>query len=254
MKKIIALSLLLHLSQAITFNCQFVDIDSCTYHCNQCKAVNMIITRANQTVTRIFGFNGNFSQVQVLKMHDQLVRSLPSDLDYFFPKLSILQIWSCGLRAIVQRDISPFTELLEISISKNELEVLPSNLFEKNPKILKIDFSRNRLKHVGFNLLQPLTSLMYADFYQNDCINEGNFNGLENLVRKLRRKCLLADMLIDDVRSLSERVDTLETELMTCEKIHRNRRCDSERKGIVALDTLFPSIFIRGDGNDIDKD
>lgn len=229
MKIIIILSFLMHFSQAIIFNCQYVDIDSC----NQCKAVNMIITKANQTVTRIFGFNGNFSKVQMLKMHDQLIRYLPSELDYFFPRLSVLQIWSCGLRSIAQRDISAFTELREISISKNELEILPSNLFEKNPKIIKIDFSRNRLKHVGFNILQPLISLMYADFYQNDCINDGNFNGLENLVKKLRRKCLVADMLIDDVRSLSERVDTLETELMTCEKIHRHRRCDSEREAFV---------------------
>lgn len=240
-------------SYSITFNCQYVDIESCTHNCKQCKAVNLIITKANQTVTKIFGYSGNLAGVESLKIHDQLVRYLPRDLDYFFPQLEALQVWSCGLKILTQRDVSIYTELREISVSRNEIETLPSNLFEKNHKIIKIDFSRNRLKHLGFNILQPLKSLMYADFYQNDCINEGIFNGLQSLMRNLRRKCKpTAEMLLDDVRTLNDRVETLETELMTCEKIHKNRRCEVERKSLVALDTLFPSILIN-DENNIDN-
>lgn len=236
---------------SITFNCLFLDKNFCTYNCNQCKAVNMIITKPNQNVTKIFGYNGNSVEVDVLKIHDQLIRYLPNDLNLFFPNLQSLQIWSCGLKSLSQKDISAFTELREISVSRNEIEVLNSDLFEANQNILKIDFSRNRLKHVGFNILRPLKGLLFADFYQNDCINEGNHNGIESLIKNLRRKCKpTVDMMVDDVKRLNRQVELLETELMACEKIHRNRRCDGE--SLVTLDTLFPSIFI-GEENKIEN-
>jgi Leucine-rich repeat (LRR) protein len=144
-----------------------------------------------------------------------------------------------------------FTELREISVSRNEIEVINSNLFEENPKLLKIDFSRNRIKHVGFNILKPLKGLLFADFYQNDCINEGSHNGVEILQRNLRRKCKpTVDMMLEDVKRLNTQIEMLTTELVACEKIHRNRRCDSE--SLVTLDTLFPSIFI-GEENKIEN-
>jgi hypothetical protein len=56
--------------------------------------------------------------------------------------------------------------------------------------------------------------------------------------------------MLEDVKRLNTQIEMLTTELVACEKIHRNRRCDSE--SLVTLDTLFPSIFI-GEENKIEN-
>jgi Leucine-rich repeat (LRR) protein len=169
---------------------------------------------------------------------------MPTSLENFFPHLSVLQIWSCGMKKLSQSDISAHQNLHELSMSGNEIETLDSNLFEKNAKISKIDFSRNRLKNVGFNLLLPLERLIFADFYGNDCISDGSRSVKSVLIANLRKFCQPSgDMLMTDIRALNDELVMLRTELKTCEKIHRNRRCDDESEKFVALDSLFPFFY-----------
>lgn len=250
--KIIFLTILPALSNALTFNCMYFDKEVCNYNCQYysetCKAVNMIITKPNQTVNKIFGLNRDKDQVHVLKIHDQLIRYFPMNISSFFPNIEVIQIWSSGLKTLSQKDLAPFTQLRELSVSRNEIENLSSDIFEMNQNLIKIDFSRNRLKHVGYFILKPLKHLIYVDFYQNDCINHGSQNGIEALTKKLRKKCKpTLEMMSEDLTRLNERVEMLE--LIAAEKSHRNRRCDSD---LVPLDTLFPSIFI-GSENQIEN-
>jgi Leucine-rich repeat (LRR) protein len=216
--------------------------------------VNLIITKPNQTVTKIFTNIPKVNEIKVLKMHDQIVHHLPTSLETFFPELNVLQIWSCGLRSLSQSDLKVFENLNELSLSGNEIEVLPSNLFSENLKISKIDFSRNNLKHVGFNLLTSLDNLIFADFYRNFCISDGSRSRKVDLIKNLRKSCKPThEMLIEDLTTLNEEVKMMKNELKACEKVHRSRRCgDDDRGTIVGLDSLFPSIFV-SEENRIDR-
>lgn len=243
---------------SMMLNCQFIDMEFCVSPaCQQlCKAVGLIITKQNQTITNIFTNIQEINQIKVLKMHDQIVHQMPVNLENFFPQLNVLQIWSCGLRILVQNDISVFENLKELSVSGNEIEILPSNLFNKNSKLTKIDFSRNNLKHVGFNLLLPLENLYFADFYQNFCINDGSRNNrISELIKNLRLNCKSTiEMLTFDITGLNEEVKMLKIDVKACERVHKSRRCgdnyDRERF-IAGLDTLFPSIIV-DNGNGVD--
>ncbi|KAG5668640.1 hypothetical protein PVAND_016575 [Polypedilum vanderplanki] len=232
-------------STSITFNCQFIDIEFCPTCIHQCKAINLIITKQNQTVTKIFTNNKESENIKVLKIHDQIVHHMPMGLENFFPYLSILQVWSCGLREITQNNIKVHENLHELSLSGNEIEILESNLFEKNLKISKIDFSRNRLKNVGFNLLLPLENLIFADFYANDCINDGSRNQKFMIISNLRKFCKPTnEMLMNDIKNLNEEVKKLKTEIKICEKFNKNHRCNEDNENIVGIDSLFPFFFV----------
>lgn len=250
------MSLSIKLSLSITLNCQFIDLEFCSSSTclQQCKAVNLIITKPNQTVTKIFTNIPKVEEVRVLKMHDQIVHHLPTSLESFFPELNVLQIWSCGLKSLSQSDLKVFENLHELSVSGNDIEVLASNVFSENSKLTKLDFSRNNLKHIGFNLLTPLDNLIFADFYQNFCISDGSRSRKTDLIKNLRKSCKpTQEMMVDDLIVLNEEVKMMKNELKACEKVHRSRRCgDDERGRIVGLDSLFPSIFV-SEENRIDR-
>ncbi|KAL7010834.1 hypothetical protein ACKWTF_013969 [Chironomus riparius] len=253
---LILICIVIRSSLSITLNCQFIDLEFCSSSTcvQQCKAVNFIITKPNQTVTKIFTNIPKIEEIKVLKMHDQIIHHLPTSLENFFPELNVLQIWSCGLRSLSQNDLKVFEKLNELSVSGNEIEVLPSDLFSQNSKLTKIDFSRNNLKHIGFNLLTQLDNLYFADFYQNFCISDGSRSRKTDLIKNLRKSCKpTQEMLIEDLTTLNEEVKMMKNELKACEKVHRSRRCgDDDRSRIVGLDSLFPSIFV-SEENRIDR-
>lgn len=242
----IALSILMTICDAININCAFSDLENCVRNCYQCTVQKLIVTRRNQTVE---GVNGNHwdyehtnEDVVILKIVDQLVLFLPSGLENKFPFLSVLKIWSSGLRSLVQEDIRGMKYLTDLSLSGNDLETLNSNLFEFNRRLIKIDFTRNHLKHIGLNLLKPLKSLVYADFYRNDCIHDGARYEFDKLKTSLREKCQPTSiMMAEEVESLSNEIESLNKELEIKESLIMI--CEEERNVHVRLHSLFPSIL-----------
>lgn len=243
----ILLSTLVATVNLMKINCEFSDIDNCAKNCYQCTVRKLVITRRNQTVT---GVNGNHDyesehsngNVVILRIIDQLVLFLPSGIIHQFPFLSVLKIWSSGLRSLVQEDIKDMKYLTDLSLSGNDLETLNSNLFHHNQRLVKIDFTRNRLKHVGLNLLKPLKNLVYADFYRNDCIHDGSRYTFEMLKTSLREKCPpTSEMMTEEVESLSSEIESLSKELEM--KVRLIKICEEERNVHARLDSLFPSIF-----------
>lgn len=229
---------------AIKINCDFSDIENCIRNCYQCEVQKLIITKPNQTVTAINGFHLNpddsHRDVVMLKIIDQVVTHLPGGLYQHFPYLTVLRIWSSGLKTFKQRDIRELKYLTDLSLSGNLLETLDSNLFQFNRRLIKIDFSRNRLRHIGTNLLNPLKVLMVADFYHNDCITDGAHFPFGDLKARLRVNCQPTnEMLMNEVEWLSSEIETLTKEIEMRDK--KIKKCEEGEHEDAKLGAIFPS-------------
>lgn len=250
--RVLVVLLLLSVStEALKINCEFSYLENCARNCYQCVLHKLIITKPNQTVTGINGYHEmgeSSTNVLTLKAFEQLVAYIPASLSQHFPFLSVLKIWSSGLRSLEQKDVRDLKYLTDLSVSGNRLETLNSDLFRFNQRLVKVEFTRNRLRHVGTNFFKPLKSLIVADFYQNDCISDGGRYNLEELSQRLRKKCQpTTEMATEELAALSNEIDFLRDE-MRREIEARDKKlktCEEEERPHVRLDSLFPSIVIK---------
>lgn len=235
---------------SINISCEFKVVENCTENCYQCTARNLVITKH---FTAIDGSHDGVTQnVTSLRIIDQLFHYIPTNFEEHFPHLSILKIWSSGLRVLSQKNIKSLHHLTILSLLGNHLEILDSNLFEFNQRLTKVDFTRNRLKHVGINLLKPLKLLMFADFFDNDCINDGAQYSFDFLKRNLREKCKPSSaMMLSDIDSQSIEIDHLRAELEKREK--KIKACTDGKDAHASLNELFPLVAF-GKYEEIDFD
>lgn len=234
-------------------NCDFSHLNNCVINCYQCEVHKLVITKPNQTLTAINGYHhedDSSRDVVTLKIIEQIVNFLPSGVSQHFPYLTVLRIWSSGLRSFTQEDVRNMKYLTDLSLSGNFLESLDSDLFNYNPRLIKVDFTRNRIKHVGSNLMRPLRSLSVIDFYHNDCVNDGARYSFEDLKIKLRDTCPpTIAMMFQEIESLSNEIESLEQEVEKREK--KIKICEEEKNSHTTLDSLFPSILTEFNWNDV---
>lgn len=121
---------------------------------------------------------------------------LPKNFNKYFTNLEGIFAFSTGIKTVEKEDLSPFTKLRYIDMAFNNLNTLPSNLFEGNPDLEWIDFSDNKLRNIGVNLLESIPKLNYADFQSNRCVDfrAWDKNNLRELQLALRNiQCALND-------------------------------------------------------------
>jgi len=239
------LLLVIEPSSTLKINCDFNYVENCLRSCYECVVQKLIITKPNQNTTAVNGYHfpqQNDERVRTMRVIDQLVVYMPTGIYQHFPYLSVLKIWSSGLRSLEQKDIRDLKYLTDLSFSGNRLETLNSDLFVYNTRLIKIDFTRNRLRNLGYHLLTPLQNLIFADFYQNDCISDGARYSFDKLSTRLREKCQpTTAMMTEEVQSLSNEIENLKREIE--KRDMKVSICLEQRHP--KLDSLFPSIMKR---------
>jgi Leucine-rich repeat (LRR) protein len=111
-------------------------------------------------------------------------------LGNFFPNLEALQISHSKLKKVEKRDFEQFPKLIEFSSNTNDIESVPSDLFEGNLELKSFSFLENKITHVGHNLVTPLKKLEYASFAFNQCINDSyEKSQISSLAADLKAKC-----------------------------------------------------------------
>jgi len=101
------------------------------------------------------------------------VTKVPQGLTKIFPNLRILEIWNSNLTKICKNDLVEYKNLKELKCSLNEIEILPSRLFEDFKNLEWISFYKNKLKVIVPNIFDGLNNLKYVDFQYNP--NYGKF-------------------------------------------------------------------------------
>lgn len=138
-----------------------------------CSIKNLVAyTRQEITLTKAKHIAGkNKNQVRAVVISNSNTWCMPSNLADHFQFLVAINLSGCDLREISERDMQPFTMLIELFLSNNRIEILPADLFRNNVCLKILSFRHNRIRLISEQTLEPLKNLMFADFRDNTNIN-----------------------------------------------------------------------------------
>jgi hypothetical protein len=190
------LSAIIEISLGIDMKCSIRSSSANSYGVpgNECKALGLVITERDLIITSINGQTESYyhtQNVKSLNFFEQTMNFMPKGLEKLFPQIETILFYYSDLKELKKEDLAPFPMLKNLWTSANDLETLPSNLFEANPEITHVHFYNEKLKFVGENILSPLKKLTWADFLSNLCIDKWALTKEEipALISELHSKC-----------------------------------------------------------------
>jgi hypothetical protein len=175
---IIAIACLATAVNGITINCMFtsgnVDYIVGTY-ADYYQCWGSIIDSSNPGVLdEITGahLDGKSNRdVQAIMTTGVPLGNFFQNLNQFFPNLEMIYFMNAGIKTISRSNLTPFSNLRFLFLSRNEIVTLQSDLFFDLPVVRTIDLSFNQIRHVGPNLIYDRPRLAIADFRSNPCID-----------------------------------------------------------------------------------
>lgn len=137
----------------------------------------------NTTLTEIP--DGMDPETQVLKFSGNNLNSLESELFLKKQIINLQRIYlsHCKIKTIHAETFKGLTNLVEIDLSNNLLDTVPTSAFINCPSLMKLALNFNRiktLKKFSFNHLSYLNTLELSNCEISD-IEEGAFQGLHSL-------------------------------------------------------------------------
>lgn len=127
-----------------------------------------------KTVTQIIGNHQpgrNDFDVKAFSVVNQYLLEFPLNVSNFFPKLESIRVFQSKLKRISRSDLESFTDLKELDLTYNDIEIINSDLFQSNLKMEAIAFNLNPLKHVAHHVFDHLPNLSTLDFRFTRCVN-----------------------------------------------------------------------------------
>jgi len=131
-------------------------------------------------------------RIRYLHLDGNRIESIPVD---FFRNSKDMELLSMERNRITKLDSDLFTgmtKLRYISFAGNRLRTLPGDLFRNNLNIIRMSFENNALISVGTDLVSHLTKLKTVSFDGNVCINSVYLNEdriTEKLTTELTKNC-----------------------------------------------------------------
>lgn len=137
-----------------------------------CIAIDLNITSLDQIATSLNGQTESHIDVVGFLVQRQTLKFFPKGIEKFLPNLERINIYKSQMQSIRNLDLKPFTNLTELYLDDNDIEVIPDDLFAYNPELEVISFSNNtRLRAVGKNVIQVGTKMRAVYFRNAGCAN-----------------------------------------------------------------------------------
>lgn len=114
--------------------------------------------------TRISSFKGKHrdgksnDDVKMVIFKDVKLHYIPLDMNKHFPKMDIFASIDCGLKDISKQDLVGLSNLEVLVVYGSLIETIPSDLFEKLPKLSGFYLRDSKLKFVSPKLLTPIVN------------------------------------------------------------------------------------------------
>lgn len=130
------------------------------------------------------------ADVQALRLYSTNMSQFPTNIETFFPNIRALNFGENLISEVKNSHLSPLQHLQYLSLWKNRITSLDSNLFAGIDSIQYIDFQFNRIMHVGHDFVLPNTTQRIS-FFDNPCINDtiSNQSDVGHLKFQLSVKC-----------------------------------------------------------------
>lgn len=84
-------------------------------------------------------------------------KTIPKNITNFFPNVDAIDWISGNLTKITSENLKPFSNLLWLYVSNNNIEQLDSDLFQHAPKMRLVVFYGNKIQHVGLDFIDRLS-------------------------------------------------------------------------------------------------
>jgi BTB/POZ domain len=190
----------------VALRCEF-KFDSLSQY--KCKVIgpSMVIRCVAESIVGEHKKENANSDVVSLAFQKLTVLRLPYGLGIFYPQLTKLNIFECGLKEITSQNLLGLVNLTELWANDNHLRSLPDDLFTHTRKLIRIDFSCNKLEFLSSNLLNHLDQdmLEVVDFRLNKIVDAFYYPGHNDSVKTIDA----LKRLIDFVRPFPIQTKTL---------------------------------------------
>ncbi|KAG5667512.1 hypothetical protein PVAND_015491 [Polypedilum vanderplanki] len=139
----------------------------------QCAVINEVSITLPETfienVTRIQQTDMTENDVQAFTAKYKNINFIPYGLIESFPNLTAINIASCHLKEIHQKDIQNITNLKVLKLKDNDIEMIEKDLFKFNPNWLYIKLKSNKIKEIHPAVFKNLKKLHELDIKGNIC-------------------------------------------------------------------------------------
>jgi BTB/POZ domain/Leucine rich repeat len=163
-----------------------------------CTIEKASITKVGTEISAVIGehlLGRSNKDVTAIMINHSIVHYFPQGLLKIFLNLDSLQIGKCELKEISRKDLIGFEKLEDLSLPKNELRLLPSDLFEEMVNLREISLYGNKLQFLSSELLDPIADnkITNLDFRKNTKINAFYLPGANESVKSMQELMKIID-------------------------------------------------------------
>lgn len=183
------------LTAANILDCKYSVMDDWkTFMVYTCEA-RFITISGSREVTAVSGTHAedqNENDVEGLRLTNQNIGFFPRSIGDFFPNLVAIRMDYIGVVAFTPEDFIGLSNLRQLAMEFNNLQVIDYNSFGGSPLIRSIDFNHNPIRHVAHNAFVRLTELSTLLVFSAVCISDGYVNdrsAVETFLLQLTIKC-----------------------------------------------------------------
>lgn len=153
------------------------------------------------------------------------------NLEKFFENLDTINFSGENISKLTRSDLQPFgNQLKRLWLGRNNIEVIPTDLFEDTKNLEFVYLTSNPIKHVGRGALSNLQKL-HTLFYQNNCYADYYINNranVINMIAQVESKCIDEGALRRYKNQLLTTEKNLYYEITACKKLKDGQNLEIE--------------------------
>jgi len=193
------------LSNAVSLNveCEYEkktwDVFS-PYYCDVQNNVNVVLNEG-LTINSALGTHNNGmnnNDVTCFIASSKNFQFFPKDLDKIFNNLEGIVIADSNIREVHQSDLRPFTNLVQLGLHINKIEIIEEGLFEYNTYLKVISLRNNKIKQIHSKVFNNLSQLVTLRLLDNQCINKDsqlNSTAVTETIKHAKIQCTIPEQL-----------------------------------------------------------
>lgn len=163
-------------TSAITFDCEFREVQWLAFGLNYQCHTEAFDVESTEYVTKVSGAHlADKSVVDVVSIHIDNCTNLsyiPKGILAVFPRLRGIYLEGCGISSLNGTELNEYPQLTLFALELSPLGYVPGNLFTQTPRMVLISFADNKITGTGSNLLSNLNDLSQVYFENNVCIDK----------------------------------------------------------------------------------
>jgi len=165
------------------------------------------------------------------------IQYLPSGLEIVFGDLKAIWIRNGRIRNISQTDLKPFSKLINLDLSNNDIEALNDGLFDYNLNLEVILFFGNKIFYIGSTVFNKITKLSYLNLENINCTNKkaDTIEAVKLFIKEIKITCYSSvPTVFKDFEALRNEIES--SQLMLSDSMTKSQRTFDKKIGYISQD------------------